>query len=469
MVFSSVTFLCVFLPVVVLLHTLVRNIRVRNAILLVFSLFFYAWGEPVWILAMLLTVAVNYVCALLIGRAARPGLRRLFLALGVLFSLAFLFYFKYSLFTLNTARQLLGMPPLTNGPALPIGISFYTFQVLTYTADVYRGKCRVQKNPLLLLLYVSFFPQLIAGPIVKYADIEAMLTERTVTADDFAAGFPRFVLGLFRKVLLANLFATAVAALPTLGDGMSVLGAWLLVALFGLQVYFDFAGYSDMAIGIGRMCGFRIKENFNDPYIARSISEFWRRWHISLGAFFREYVYIPLGGNRVGKGRTVCNLLLVWTLTGLWHGASWNYVAWGVYYGLLIVAERLIPDRALERVPSVLRRLATLLLVLFSWALFYYERLPEGIAHIGRMFGAGADGLSDPVSGYVIKKYAVLLLAGVLACLPLQTYVAALRRRLPRFDAACGYLVPLASAAVLLLCMCFLVGQSFNPFLYFRF
>ena len=334
MTFSSLTFTTLFFPAVLILYFICIDLRWRNGVLLVASLIFYSWGEPIWVLAMIGSTAINYVAAMLIDRASSPGLRKTALVVGAAASLAVLFYFKYAAFLVNSVTSLFGVSFSIPVLELPIGISFYTFQVLTYTVDVYRDKSPVQRDPFKLMLYVSCFPQLIAGPIVQYSDVAVMLDERESTLEGFTEGMKRFAVGLSKKVLLANVCGLIIEELPSAAgaSGMSVLGAWYISVLYSLQLYFDFSGYSDMAIGMGRIFGFTYKENFNYPYISKSASEFWHRWHISLGSFFRDYVYIPLGGNRRGRARTALNLAIVWALTGLWHGASWNFVIWGAHY-----------------------------------------------------------------------------------------------------------------------------------------
>ena len=478
MVFSGFTFLLLFFPVTVLLVLLSRNIRWQNAVLLVMSLVFYAWGEPKWILAMLAVTAVNYLCALpLQNETLSSGVKRLLLSIGVLGGLAFLIYFKYAAFFVNTVGGLFGRPNLLAPVALPIGISFYTFQALTYTVDVYRKKAPVQKNPLKLLLYVSCFPQLIAGPIVQYADIAPQIDNRKITADGYIRGFRRFCIGLAKKILLANLCGSVIAELGMADTGtLTVLGAWFGAILYSLQIYFDFSAYSDMAIGIGRMLGFTYKENFNYPYMADSVTDFWRRWHISLGAFFRDYVYIPLGGNRVGKLRFVLNLLIVWGLTGLWHGASWNFILWGLLYGVLLIFEKLILGKRLSRIPSVIRRIFTLLFVMLGWIIFYYEDVRLGLTHIGALFGiARVDGAWQAAPLFddkwlLLLKYALPLLFMFVACTPLAKRIAETwenRHRIRR----CGFdlAATIVSVALLALSLLFLIGQSYNPFIYFRF
>ena len=466
MVFSSMTFVPLFLPAVLLLYFACRDPKWRNGVLLVFSLLFYAWGEPKWIFVMLLTVTVNYGCGLLIDRSGKPLIRTLFMTAGVTLSLAFLFYFKYFVFFTDVLTKLLGIPDTFHKPVLPIGISFYTFQVLTYTVDVYRRKVAVQKNFARLLLYVSFFPQLIAGPIVNYTDIAGSLEKRKVKATDLYEGFLRFFIGFAKKVLLANTCGVIVDKLADL-QSMSFAGSWVMAIAYALQIYFDFSGYSDMAIGMGRMFGFRFFENFNYPYISKSVTEFWRRWHISLGTFFRDYVYIPLGGNRVSRWKQIRNILIVWLLTGFWHGASWNFIAWGGYYGLLLLAEKFLLRRLKEKLPGAINLLGTLLLVLVGWVLFYYESLAAALKHLGVMFGFVAAELTDPTVIYYFKHYCAVLILAALACAPWKA--AACRLPDNAVKKLGSVLRPVVVTALFLLALSMVVTQSYNPFLYFRF
>ena len=374
MTFSSLTFTTLFFPAVLILYFICTDLRWRNGVLLVASLIFYSWGEPIWVLAMIGSTAMNYVAAMLIDRASSPGLRKTALVVGAAASLAVLFYFKYAAFLVNSVTSLFGVSFSIPVLELPIGISFYTFQVLTYTVDVYRDKSPVQRDPFKLMLYVSCFPQLIAGPIVQYSDVAVMLDERESTPEGFTEGMKRFAVGLSKKVLLANVCGLIIEELPSAAgsSGMSVLGAWYISVLYSLQLYFDFSGYSDMAIGLGRMLGFRFLENFNYPFLADSITDFWRRWHISMGTWFRDYVYIPLGGNKGGLAKQLRNIAIVWLLTGFWHGASWNFVLWGVYFGVLLVAEKLFLLRWLKKLPNPLRHIYALVLVTMSWTFFAF-------------------------------------------------------------------------------------------------
>ena len=466
MVFSSLTFLLLFLPLLFALYFVRSSLRWRNGVLLVMSLLFYAWGEPVWIVAMIAATLVNYFCAAAIERSHDPRRRKLILALGVAVSLSFLLYFKYSAFFLNSFAALFGLSWRMEAPRMPIGISFYTFQILTYSVDVYRGKAQAQRSPLRLLLYVSCFPQLIAGPIVQYADIEAQLGERSVLPADFTAGMQRFVKGLAKKVLLANVCGAALGELTLAGTGaaMSVAGAWMGAFLYTIQLYFDFSAYSDMAIGLGKALGFTYKENFDFPYASLSVTEFWRRWHISLGSFFRDYVYIPLGGSRCGRARTIRNIAVVWALTGLWHGASWNFVLWGLYFAVLLVLERYVLKDVLARVPRLLRWFVCFVLVMISWVVFYYTDLSAMAQHVLALFGVGVSGLSDAAAAAVVRKYSFYPLLAWVLSLPVVPAVA--RRLGERTRSVVGLVCTVLLFVASLL---FLVGQSYNPFIYFRF
>ena len=464
MTFSSLTFTTLFFPAVLILYFICTDLRWRNGVLLVASLIFYSWGEPIWVLAMIGSTAINYVAAMLIDRASSPGLRKTALVVGAAASLAVLFYFKYAAFLVNSVTSLFGVSFSIPVLELPIGISFYTFQVLTYTVDVYRDKSPVQRDPFKLMLYVSCFPQLIAGPIVQYSDVAVMLDERESTPDGFTEGMKRFAVGLSKKVLLANVCGLIIEELPSAAgaSGMSVLGAWYISVLYSLQLYFDFSGYSDMAIGMGRIFGFTYKENFNYPYISKSASEFWHRWHISLGSFFRDYVYIPLGGNRRGRARTALNLAIVWALTGLWHGASWNFVIWGLYYGVLIILEKLVLADFREKLPGAAQHIAALFLIVVGWTVFYYTDMGCLGKHLGAMFGIGAAGLSDPVTMAVIRKYTVLPLIAAIASLPrLKAWLG----KHEKLEGAADIVSLVCLTALMLLSMIFIVGQSYNPFI----
>ena len=452
MVFSSLTFLCFFLPLTVGVYYLCPP-KGRNVVLLAASLLFYAWGEPKYVLLMLGSIAANYVFGLLIGAGRR---KRLWLILSICFNLAMLGLFKYADLLVRTFNDLTRGHVQLLGLALPIGISFYTFQAMSYTIDVYRGAVKVQKNPIDFGAYISMFPQLIAGPIVRYSEIEDRMKRRSVTPEAFAAGLCRFAVGLGKKVLLANqlgkLWELASGGTP------SALLAWLGALAFTLQIYFDFSGYSDMAIGLGTIFGFRFPENFRYPYQAKSVTDFWRRWHITLSTWFREYLYIPLGGNRRGPARQLLNLAIVWALTGLWHGAAWNFLLWGLYYFVLLALEKVFLLRQLEKLPAAAGRLWTLLAVLFGWMLFACEgkALP---AYLGALFGA--NGTLGDMDLYYLLKYAALLAISALTATELPHRLW--DRVRPFWPRALG------AAVLLVLSLSFLIGDSYNPFLYFRF
>ena len=466
MVFSGLTFLLLFLPSLLILYFMSRDLRWRNGVLVIFSLLFYAWGEPIMVLLLIGTTLFNYCIALLMVRASAPGQKKLCLVLGVAGSLAGLLSFKYAGFFLSTLESLLGFHLSFTAPRLPIGISFYTFQILTYTVDVYRGKTGVQKSFWRLLLYVSCFPQLIAGPIVQYADVALALDERLTTDEDFFRGMRRFLLGLGKKVLLANTCGSfLLACLPAGAAPKSIGGAWLSALLYSLQLYFDFSAYSDMAIGLGRVLGFTYKENFLYPYVSASPTEFWRRWHISLGSFFRDYVYIPLGGSRRGKGRRMLNLLVVWALTGLWHGAAWNFVLWGLYWFLLLVIDKDL-SKLWDRVPKLFRWLFTLLAAMVGWTIFYYTDMPALTAHLSALFGQGVTGWLDEGTLAALRQYALFLPLACLAAMPLLPRARSMAERHPTLLEPLGTLLAVAVGLASLL---FLVRQSYNPFIYFRF
>lgn len=454
MIFSSIPFLYYFLPLALLLCYLVPS-RARNAFLLLASLVFYAWGEPKYLPVMAAATALGYGFGLAIERFRR--FRKPLLVLSIASSLGFLLYFKYADFFLENLNGLGWNVPLLR-LALPVGISFYTFQILSYTVDVYRGEVRAQRNPIDLACYVTFFPQLIAGPIVRYKDIAAQLRDRPQSLDNLRLGAGRFLVGLGKKVLLANLLGEVCAAWRVTADP-SVLFSWLYALSYTLHIYFDFSGYSDMAIGLGKLFGFSFPENFNYPYISRSVTEFWRRWHMSLGTWFRDYVYIPLGGNRKGKGRQFLNILIVWMLTGFWHGAAWNFLLWGLYFALLLMVEKAgLPVRG---------RVYTLAAVILGFVLFDASSLSSALACVKGLFGLG--GL-PPVSAqglYLLKSNLVLLAVAILGATPAPKRLwERLEAKAPRLSAG---LAPIGMAALLLASTACLVDGSYNPFLYFRF
>ncbi len=461
MVFSSLPFLFFYLMAVLAVYKL-SPLKIRNLILLLVSLFFYGWGEPVYIFIMLLSIAVDYTHGRLVERwRENDRLARRAVASSVICNLAILFFFKYWDFFAVNIHALTGIPLPVLGLPLPIGISFYTFQTMSYTIDVYRRDAPVQKNVVTFGAYVTLFPQLIAGPIVQYKSVAEQLEGRREDLEKFVSGIQRFTVGLAKKVLLANaigeLWDTSIAA-----QDLTVAGAWLGLLGFAFQLYFDFSGYSDMAIGLGRMLGFEFLENFRYPYISRSVVEFWRRWHISLTTWFREYVYFPLGGNRVSRIKWVRNILAVWLLTGIWHGAGWNFLLWGLYYALWMLAERLFLGRWLEKLPGALRHVYTMLVVLVGWALFAVEGLDQLAAFLGTLFGGGQ--LWAAVDGYHLRSYLPLLAILTAASTPLM------KNRWDRLgERARSVLPPVLVLAALVLCTASLVDASYNPFLYFRF
>ena len=464
MVFSSLIFLFLFLPLVLLLYYCCPK-RVHNGLLLIFNLLFYGWGEPVFLGVMLISILSSYGFGLLIERyRARRRLAQTFVVLSIVASLALLGFFKYSAFLM---KALMEIPLFSTLPTpvipLPIGISFYIFQTMSYTVDVYRGDTGAQHSAVAYGTYVSLFPQLIAGPIVRYKDVAAQLTERRENAVQFTEGIRLFTGGLAKKVLLANpmgLLWDGIRTCVQPGAG----GAWLGAAAFALQIYFDFSGYSDMARGLGKFFGFEFMENFRFPYISRSVTEFWRRWHISLSTWFRDYVYIPLGGNRRGLARTILNLLIVWFLTGLWHGANYNFILWGLYYFALLTVEKLFLKKWLDRSPSPVSHLYTLICILLGWMLFYFEDLGELTSYLASMFTPQAP-LFSPRAGYLALSFLPLLLVGIAASTPIgQRLYDKLSAN--RWSAA----IELTLCALLLfLCVAALASQSYNPFLYFRF
>ena len=467
MVFSTPIFLFYFLVLTMLAYYLVPR-KLRNLVILCASLFFYCWGERDYVIIMFLSTAIDFTHGLLVERCKKRGNdkgARMAVASSIVFNLALLIFFKYWDF-LAASLQSMGLHfmPVLN-IHLPIGISFYTFQTMSYTIDVYRGDTRAQRNIINFGTFVTLFPQLIAGPIIKYKDLGDQINERTCNVDKFSAGVQSFMVGLGKKLLIANNVGMLWEAYKAMAPGeLTVAGAWLGVLAFAFQIYFDFSGYSDMAVGLGRMLGFEFLPNFNYPYISKSITEFWRRWHISLSTWFKEYLYIPLGGNRCSRPRWVLNLLVVWAATGIWHGASWNYLLWGLYFFLLLMAERFVLHPILNKAPALLCHLYTLFFVVVSWAIFAIEDFSHLTAYLKVMFGLGGVPLTDSAFGYYLTSYLPILCLAALASTPLGV---TLYRRLPRAgaQAVCAVLV----AAGLVVCTAYLVDGTYNPFLYFRF
>ena len=461
MLFSSIPFLYCFLPAVVLVYFLVPK-KLKNAVLLLFSLVFYAWGEPKYVFLMLATIGVFYGCGLAIGKAQQQAYKKFWLILSVVVGIGLLGVFKYADFFVENFNAATGLRVPLLRLALPVGISFYTFQSLSYTIDVYRGNVPVQKNPISFGAYVTLFPQLIAGPIVRYADVARELDSRTHSWEDAMLGIRRFLIGLGKKVILADNFALLIALFRE-SDEKSVLFYWMYAIAFTMNIYFDFSGYSDMAIGLGRIFGFHFIENFNYPYLSKSVTEFWRRWHMSLGSWFRDYVYIPMGGNRVPKWRWILNIFTVWMLTGFWHGAQWNFVLWGLLFGVLLLIEKLVP--AIGKLPAAVRHSYVLFLIVLSFVLFNAETLSQAGQDLASLFGFGGLPAVTGQTLYYLRSYAVLFVIGFVGATPLVKN-AALRVENTKIGPVLEVLLLLG---ILLVATAYLVDGSFSPFLYFRF
>lgn len=466
MVFSSTIFLCVYLPLVLLGYYICPK-KGRNLFLLIVSLVFYAWGEPKYVFLMIFSILVNYIFGRLMDKnRGRQKRMKLLLVLSVVIDLGLLSVFKYTDFIITNVNAIFGSSFDLLNIALPIGISFYTFQAMSYTIDVYRNDVRVQKNLIDFGMYITMFPQLIAGPIVRYADVQDQLADRSVTTADFSEGVMRFVVGLGKKVLLANQMGAVWSEIYALGGDVSALMAWTGAIAYTFQIYFDFSGYSDMAIGLGRMFGFKFPENFRYPYQSVSITDFWRRWHITLSTWFKEYLYIPLGGNRRGLARQALNLLIVWSLTGFWHGAGWNFVMWGLYYFVILFIEKLFLLKALNKLPKFFRHVYALVLIIIGWVIFASDDVSVLLPYLGSMFGAnGAIGGMDV---YTLLTKAVLLIICCIASteLPKKLFLSAAGAM---NEKAAFTLKSVLMIALLALSMILLIGDSYNPFLYFRF
>ena len=485
MVFSSIPFLYYFLPAVVLSYFLLSwlvegafrlitknrelshkaSIFSKNVILLLFSLLFYGWGEPLYLFLMIGTILLFWVCGLCIGKCQKTGWKRFWLVLSIVVSLGLLGVFKYADFFVDNFNALTGLSVPLLKLALPIGISFYTFQSLSYTIDVYRGNVAVQKNPLYFGAYVALFPQLIAGPIVRYIDVARELNDRTHEWEQMKLGIRRFVIGLAKKIIIADGFASMISIFRDSTE-QSVLFYWMYAIAFSLNIYFDFSGYSDMAIGLGKIFGFKFIENFNYPYLSKSVGEFWRRWHISLGSWFRDYVYIPLGGNRVGKWRWLFNTLVVWMLTGMWHGASWNFILWGLLYALCLLLEKWVP--IMKRLPAFLGHFYTMAVVCLGFVLFNETDIVQVGRDFACLFGFGGLPVVSPETFYYLKSFAVLFVLGLVGCTPLVKNCGN-RLSESKFWPVASVLECLIIAALILICTGYLIDGSFSPFLYFRF
>ena len=478
MVFSSLAFLYLYLPICLLLYFISPNLKAKNFVLMLLSLLFYAWGEPLCVFVMILCAIVNFVCGALVGKYLDKNKKTSLFMLwcAVIISLGVLIVYKYSGLLVSSFNSVFRTSLPVPQIALPIGISFFTFQCLSYTLDVYRGKAEVQKSFSDFLLFVSLFPQLIAGPILRYNDIAQQLKMRYHTLEKFYRGIIRFVSGLMKKVIIANHAGELADSLLDLSAGQStVLGVWFGVIMYAFQIYFDFSGYSDMAIGLGKMFGFEYNENFNYPYISVSITDFWRRWHISLGTFFRDYVYIPLGGKYKHQ---IFNIFLVWSLTGIWHGASWNFLLWGVYFGILLTIEKLVLLKVLKKLPKIIGWLYSMLIVLFGWVLFYFTNINDCFTAIGIMFGNAADAYNSQLL-YTIKTNVVFVIIAAFSSTPLFTSLfkklynnlnSKYGKQKEDYISVIETLLGTAySMAGLFICTSLLVSSSYNPFLYFRF
>ncbi|MCY6370090.1 MBOAT family O-acyltransferase [Clostridium ganghwense] len=473
MVFSSLVFLFIFLPITLLLYFLFLG-KIKNVILLIASLIFYAWGEPIYIFLMIFSSIVDYIHGLLIEkyRYEDKKAKRVVLS-SVIINLSLLSFFKYADFIIANINHLFGTSFISPNLPLPIGISFYTFQTMSYTIDVYRGDAPVQKSPIALATYVTLFPQLIAGPIVRYQTVAEQINNRKESIDKFAIGVRRFIIGLGKKVLLANNIGMLWSKIQNTNiNDLTILTAWLGILAFSFQIYFDFSGYSDMAIGLGKMFGFDFLENFNYPYISQSISEFWRRWHISLGSWFKDYVYIPLGGNRVNKIKVYRNLFIVWFLTGLWHGASWNFVLWGLYFGVIIAIEKAWLLKFLDGIWRPIRYIYVIFLLLIGWILFVFENFSTGVDYLKVMFGIKQISLLNTQFIYYIYTHFILIIVLIIASTPfIKKSHTALLKRLNSTQKMIyeNIMIPVIYFVILFLSTAYLVDATYNPFLYFRF
>jgi len=472
LVFSSLFFLCVFLPINIFLYYAVNNNTYKNAVLIVSSLAFYAWGEPIWISVLVLSALFNYFIGVSIERSRGSRKGKGILVLAVAVNLFVLGFFKYFGFITESINTLLGISVPVISIGLPIGISFYTFKSISYIVDVYRGEVGAQKSFFKFLLYISLFHNLVAGPIVRYKDIEQDIENRALGFESFSNGVSRFIIGLGKKVIIANQaneFSKAFLDMDY--SRLPVLGAWAGILLYAIEIYFDFSGYSDMAIGLGKMYGFNYKENFNYPYIAKSVTEFWRRWHISLTSFFKDYVYIPLGGNRKHHVR---NMLVVWLLTGLWHGAGWNFVVWGLYFFVLLVIEKYILLKFEKKIPAVFWRLYFVAAILVGWVFFYHTGIDRAFRFLGIMFGINAPSLSSPEVGIFLNSYMIFIVIALVGCTPLMKSIfdrikGSLQRIRIGAYSVDQLIKSTVNIAILIVSIIMLVGQSYNPFLYFKF
>jgi len=467
MVFSGYPFLFYFLPVFLVIYFSAPK-KIRNAVLLLASLVFYFYGEKGYVLLLVFSSVMDYTISLIIERRRGTKAAKAALLVSIVGNLLMLGVFKYSDFIIANVNALLGVGIPLLRIHLPLGISFYTFQTMSYTIDVYRGDARLQRNPLDFAAYVSMFPQLVAGPIVRYQTVAGQLTGRSHTFEDFSTGALRFVIGLGKKVIIADTLGQLNTAALAATD-KSVLFYWLAVIAFMLQIYFDFSAYSDMAIGLGRIIGFRFLENFNYPFTAKSVSEFWQRWHISMGTWFREYIYIPLGGNRVCKLKWIRNIAVVWVVTGLWHGAAWNFIIWGLYFGVVLTLEKLFFMKYLEKIPALVRRCYVLVTVTFSFVIFHLEGAAEIAEYLKGMAGFGGVPLINSESVYYLRSFAFVLILAVIGATPVPRDLVNRIKQRPKWGRAIKMLTPVFIVAVMLIATAYIIDSSFSPFLYFRF
>lgn len=470
MVFSSLVFLFIFFPLTLFFYFVVKNDKLKNIVLVIASLIFYSWGEPVWVCLLIFSSVLDYTVSLGIEKYRGQKITKLFIALSVVINLGLLMAFKYSGFFISTINSIFNIALRVPAFSLPIGISFYTFQTMSYSLDVYKGEVKAQKSFINFLMFVSLFPQLIAGPIVRYSDIDTQIAHRTITVEKFANGMTRFMAGLGKKVLIANYAGSLASSLLENVESAAVLSVWVGVLLYAFQIYFDFSGYSDMAIGLGHMFGFDYPENFIYPYISTSITDFWRRWHITLSTFFRDYVYIPLGGNRVKLPRQIFNLFVVWALTGLWHGASWNFVIWGLYYFVFLCLEKFVLKNVLDKTPKVIRWIYSMFVVLIGWMIFYFEDFSAMKTAFSVAFGASGNALSDPVMNAMIVNNIPFIIIAAVACVPVAKLVkSGIDKLQKRSPVARPIFNTVFNVVMLVLCVASLAGSTYNPFLYFRF
>lgn len=463
MVFSSITFLFYFLPIVLIIYYLIPN-KYKNIVLLISSFIFYFYGEPKNIYIMILSILATYIFGILIDKYKKTKYSKIFLILSIFINIGLLIYFKYADFIIKNINLWLSNKIDLIHVILPIGISFYTFQLISYIVDVYRGEAKVQKNIIKLATYISLFPQLIAGPIVRYTTIENQLENREYNMKNFSIGVRRFIIGLGKKVMIANVMGNLINIF-LVSDEKSVLFYWLYAIALMIQIYFDFSGYSDMAIGLGKMLGFDFPENFNYPYIATSITDFWRRWHISLSSWFRDYTYIPLGGNRVSKLKWIRNIIIVWMLTGLWHGAEWNFVIWGLYFGVLLIIEKVFLLKWLQKIPKVISRIYTLFIVMISFIIFNGEGISTILENIGGLFKFVSIPLITNESMYYLKSYIIVIILGIIGATPICKNILT-NEKLKKIV---NILEPIYLLLIFIICTSYIVDGSFNPFLYFRF